>query len=561
MTDAVYDVVVVGATPGGITAAIAAARGGCRVALLERQHHIGGLPANGLGATDIQTRGAVGGLFLEFVSRIKDHYVQTYGADSRQVRLCSDGYRFEPSVAEHVFEQMLAQHASITVLRRRQFDSHRQHVTMDGQRLTAIDVLDRDSEAYERYEARVFIDATYEGDLAAAAGAPFRVRREGRDEHDEPYAGRVYLRWGGPPGSGAIFEFDEKTGRTVKHDGGVPGEGSTFQGDDTIQAYNYRLCLTNVPDNRVPIERPAAYDRGEYASLVDDVASGFVHGFMTPHWLIPAVVNPCPLPNGKTDCNNHHSAMISTDLPEENWPWPTADWTWRDRFAQRLRDYTLGLLWFCQHDEALPQAFRDKAMQWGLAKNECADNGHFPRQVYVREGRRIEGEHLFTAHDALPVPRTSDGRPPVHRDSITASHYGIDSHAHRKREPDRIGLDGFLTYKTQPYTVPYGVIVPKAVEGLLVPVAVSATHLGFGTLRMEPCWMGLGHAAGVAAALCVRGNTVPRRLDVAVIQAELLRQKAVLLYFKDANPDDPDWATIQQAALRGELTGWHARKD
>jgi hypothetical protein len=248
---------------------------------------------------------------------------------------------------------------------------------------------------------------------------------------------------------------------------------------------------------------------------------------------------------------------VSTDLPEENYAWPTADWAWRDAFAVRLREYTLGLLWFVQNDAELPEGFRRECLKWGLARDEYADNGHFPRQVYVREGRRIEGEYLFTAHDALPT--TEGGRPPVHRDSITASHYALDSHAHHKREAGRVHLDGFLSHPTKPYTVPYRVIVPRGVENVLAPVPVSGTHIGFSTLRMEPCWMALGEAAGEAAHLGIRDGVAVRSVNIDALQDALLEKGAVLMYFKDVKPGDADYAAVQKAGLRGEVTGWEAR--
>jgi hypothetical protein len=537
-----YDVVVVGGTPGGIMAAIAAARMGKTALVLERTAHVGGLAANGLGATDIATRGCTGGLFLEFVGRVKQHYIDTYGPDSEQVKVCSDGYHFEPHVAEKVFDQMLKEHPQVTVLRRRQFDARPENVTLSGTRLTRVRVTDQDGKDVEEYAGRVFIDATYEGDLAAAAGAPFRTRREGQDEYDEPLAGRVYKQWGTSP-----TEL---------------GEGSTGEGDDTIQAYNYRLCLTKAPGNRVPIEKPANYNRDEYASIVEDVKQdhwthkGGRRGNEVEVTGIGRVVNIVWVPNGKTDANNQHAAFVSTDLPEENYPWPTADWAWRDRYAKRLREYTLGLLWFVQNDPELPDDFRRRCRQWGLAKDEYADNGHFPRQVYVREGRRIEGEHLFTAHDALPVGRVPGARPPVYESSITASHYALDSHAHRKREPGRVHLDGFLSHPSSPYTVPYGVIVPKRVDNLLTPVPVSGTHIGFSTLRMEPCWMALGQAAGTAAAIAIDDRVTPRAVDVAKLLDALLRQKAVLIYFRDVQPTDNYYAAAQYFGVRQMLPGY-----
>jgi hypothetical protein len=537
-----FDVVIVGGTPGGICAAIAAARGGCSVVILDRTKHIGGLPSNGLGATDIHTRGVTGGLFLEFVQRNYAYYVEKYGKDSEQVKVCSDGYHFEASVAEKIFHDMLGEHKSIKVLLQRQFDALPANVVLKDGRLIEIKTTNLDNKSTEQYAGKVFVDATYEGDLAAAAGAPFRTRREGRNEYKEPLAGRVYKAWGS--------KADET------------GEGSTFEGDDTIQAYNYRMCITTNKEIMVPITKPDNYKREEFVSLIDDVKLNRTAGPFKKEAAfdgIGKITNMVHLPNGKTDANNQHLAFISTDLPEENYPWPTADWTWRDKFAKRLRDYTLGLFYFAQNDPELPEAFRAECSKWGLAKDEYQDNGNFPRQVYVREGRRIEGDHLFTAHDCLPLP--PHNRPPVYVNSITASHYAIDSHAHHKRESNRIHLDGFISHPTKPYTVPFGVIMPQKVEGLLTPVPVSATHLGFGTLRMEPCWMAMGHAAGVAAAISIRENVAPRKVENTKLQHELLKQKAVLFYYTDVPRDHTAFAAVQFFGLRGFIPEWTATLD
>jgi hypothetical protein len=543
-----FDVVVVGGTPGGIMAGIGAARRGRSVVILERTEHIGGLPANGLGATDISTRGGTGGLFTAFVGRVRKHYVQKYGEDSQQVKDCSDGYHFEPHVGESVLDGMLAEWKGITVLKMRQFDALPANVEKDGGRVTAVRVTNRQTGAVETYTGKVFVDATYEGDLIAAAGCPWRTRREGKSEYHEPLAGKVYKPWATQP-----------------HE---VGEGTTGEGDDTIQAYNYRLCLTDDPAIRVAIEKPKNYRREEFASIVEDIALGrYAHraGVTPTHEKelqgIGRITNMVTLPNRKTDSNNQHLAFVSTDLPEENYAWPTANWAWRDAFAVRLREYTLGLLWFVQNDAELPQAFRRECLKWGLARDEYVDNGNFPRQVYVREGRRIEGEYLFTAHDALPKAGGGEGgRPPVHRDSITASHYALDSHAHHKREAGRVHLDGFLSHPTKPYTVPYRVIVPRGVENVLAPVPVSGTHIGFSTLRMEPCWMALGEAAGEAAHLAIRDGVAVRSVNIDALQDALLEKHAVLMYFEDVKPGDADFAAVQKAGLRGELSGWEGRR-
>jgi hypothetical protein len=542
-----YDVIVVGGTPGGIMTAIAAERMGQKVLMLERTEYIGGLPANGLGATDIATRGATTGLFLEFVDRVYDHYVQTYGADSQQVKDCSSGYHFEPSVASKVFDEMIAECPGITVKTMRQFDSDAANLKMKDGRIEEISVTDRNSGRTETYKGKVFVDATYEGDLGAAAGVPFRIGREGIDEFHEPIAGKVYKYWRGPV-----------------------AEGTTYEGDGTIQAYNYRLCLTQNPSNMVPFSKPEHYDRNEYVSMIDDILYGWHTGVRTLEvtakqreanreailaggrtripddpWGIWRVTNMVTLPNGKYDANNQHLAFISTDLPEENQEWPTASWEWRDRFARRLKEYTEGLFWFAGHDEAVPESFRKEVLKWGYAADEYPDNENFPRQVYVREGRRFEGMYFFTANDAeLPGERGN-----IHRDGITASHYALDSHAHHKREEGRAHLDGFLSYPTEVYNVPYGVIVPKDVTNLLLPVPVSGSHIGFSTLRMEPCWMALGQAAGTAAALAIQGRTSVQDVDVPKLQDELLRQGATLVYMPGHSPSDEDFIALQKEAL------------
>lgn len=559
-----YDIVIVGGTPAGITAAIAAAREGKSCVILERSLHIGGLPVNGLGATDIGTRGATTGLFGEFIALNKAHYAQQYGTESPQLRDCSDGYHFEPSVAAQTFSKMIEEvsSGSIEVLTLRQFDALPKYVIKDIDKITSIRILNRETEVEEYYSGDIFIDATYEGDLAAAAGVPYKLGREGANEYGEPCAGKIYRWW--------------------KH--GPDEEGTTYQADNAIQAYNYRLCLTKNPNNRIEISKPEKYNRKEYISLIDDVLDGrntdFRFSKVDEHkilenrlnilngkptsipgdaWSMPKLTSMTRLPNGKTDANNQHLALISTDLPEENWAWPTSSWTWRDNYAERLRDYTLGLLWFAQNDEELPIHFRQACREWGLAADEYLDNGGFPRQVYVREGRRLEGLYFFTAHDALPE---SEGvRPPLHNTSITASHYALDSHAVRKREQGRIHLDGFFSYPTAVYTVPYEVMVPKSIDNLLFPVAVSGSHVGFSTLRMEPCWMALGEAAGIAAAIASINKESVREISIKTLQKKLLDNEATLVYFDDLKINDPDYKLVQELALKGFFVDWNASLD
>lgn len=554
-----FDLVIVGGNPGGIMAAISAAKLGQTSVILERTEYIGGLPANGLGATDIATRNATTGLFRDFVDRVYQYYVSTYGEKSSQVQLCSGGYHFEPSVATFVFQNMITEYKDkITVLTMRQFDSDPNNLVIMDNKIKKIIVTNRVTKEKEIYVGSIFLDATYEGDLGAAAGVPFRVGREGKNEFNEPGAGRIYKYWGG-----------------------IEGEGTTFQGDNAVQAYNYRLCLTNDPDNRVLFQKPQNYNRDEFASIINDVWTGcntdkamqFVtqkmidenkisikqgHESKLPgdKWGIAKVVNVVCLPNMKSDANNQHGVFQSTDLPEENWPWPTSSWEWRDKFAKRLREYTEGLFFFIQNDTELPPHFIQSTREWGLAKDEYTDNGYFPRQVYVREGRRFDGLYFFTAHDALPVNIGS--RPPIHQQSITASHYALDSHAVRKREEGRIHLDGFLSYPTAVYTVPFGVMVPKFIDNLLLPVPISGSHIGFSTLRMEPCWMAIGQAAGVTASISIQDNVKVQNVDIRKLQNILIDQNATLIYYKDVEVGSEDFKMVQYMGLKGFLPEWEA---
>jgi len=527
------DIIILGATPAGICAALSASDKGSSSVIIERSRVPGGLPANGLGATDIATRGGTGGLFLRFVKEIRNHYVEQYGEDSQQAKDCSGGYHFEPSVAEKLFREWLEEASEkVTLVTGWQMDPHQESVEQEAGHLKAIHLVTPDRQEKATARGKVFIDATYEGDLIAAAGLPFALGREGRDETGEPMAGRIYRRW-------------------IHH---PPGWGSTGMGDNAIQSYNYRLCLTNKPENRILPEKPPGYRREEYLSLIEDVKTGFWAGDPTNELHLEGIgrlTNMVILPNGKTDANNQHLAMISTDLPEENWPWPMASWEWRDRFAQRLRHYIIGLLWFAQNDPDVPEDFRDRCREWGFAADEYLDNQHFPRMVYVREGRRLKGRKVFQAQDATPV--REGGRPPVLSSSVTASHYALDSHAVLKRESDKDHLEGFMSFPTKPYTVPVEVMLPVGKSNLLAPVPASSTHVGFSTLRMEPCGMALGEAAGLMASGFLHKGDWPEGREVLYLQKDLLERGAVLMHFRCPEGSSEVSRPLQLFALHGLL--------
>lgn len=520
---------VYGATPGGIGAAIAAARKGRRTVLVEPTEHIGGLMTGGLGRTDIDWPEASGAIYREFLHRVLEDYSARYGADSQQAKDCHGGMFFEPSVASRLFADMLAaEQANLTVL-----TCHRlERAATENGRLAAVDLRLANGEP-SRWSADAFIDGTYEGDLAAAAGVPYLTGRESRDDWNEEYAGKLYMN------------FDE-TKQVLPE--------STGEGDHRIQAYNYRLCLTDVPENRVPCHKPGVYNREDYASLIGDVEAGRVKS-------IRDVLNILPVPNGKTDANNHHYCMCSSDLPEENQEYLEGDEATRERIRLRQRHYLEGLLWFLQHDEALPAAFREDALRFGYAADEFAGSGHFPPQLYVREGRRICGEYMFTENDARLAPGL--GRTPVHADSVVVGSYAIDSHATRKREPEgqNVALEGFLGlgWITEIYQVPYGVMVPLQVDGLLVPVAVSATHMGLGTIRMEPCWMQLGFAAGIAADLSLSLGLPERKLPIDLLQDQLLEEGQMITFFRDADPLTEEGKALQYWGSKGVFDSYEAK--
>ncbi len=506
------DIVVYGGTPGGIATAISAARQGRRVTLVEYQDHIGGMTTSGLGKSDIENRAMIGGLFKEFITGVYDHYLATYGPDHESTKLCNQGYYAEPSVAEKVLEAMLAKETKITVLKGWRLKS----TQVQDSRLTKIEIVSRRDAAAEALSAQVFVDATYEGDLYAAAGAEFRLGRESRQEFDEPHAGVVY--------------FDYQTHEFLP--------GSTGAADARLPAYTYRLCLTKDPANARPMtEPPAGYDRTAYLGYFDDLKAGRLagpkvfkpgRGYNPAHFdTLVRALSVTDIPGGKTDVNIN-PRPLGFPFPEENQGYIEGDDATRRRICEKHRSLTLGLLWFLQNDPEVPEAHRRLANEMHLTKDEFSDNGGFPWQLYVREGRRLIGEYTLTEHDI-----TGKGQEPKHHaDSIAVGEFPIDSFPASKRQPgDTIVLEGYLgmlDYITRPYEIPYRILIPKTVDGLIVPVAASTTHVAFSSIRMEPTWMALGQAAGMAAHLAIDHQVPLRKVPVSELQARLVGQGQVI---------------------------------
>ncbi|MCF3649788.1 FAD-dependent oxidoreductase [Synoicihabitans lomoniglobus] len=545
-TNLTAEVVVIGGTPGGIAAAITAARLGRTVILTEYHPMVGAMMTNGLGKSDIETREAINGVFREFVDNVLAHYVQTYGPDHPNVALCQNGYYYEPSVAEKVLDAMLAAESNLRILRHHELDT----VSVVDAKVRAAVVQDRTSGVRRRLAGEVFVDATYEGDLAAKAGVPYRLGREARREFNELHAGVVYI--------------DYETGAFMP--------GTTGEGDRRLQAYTYRLCVTTNPANSLTVTAPPDYDREDYVGYLDDWRQGRMGppremregmGYFAPTFnTVVRALSLAELPNEKYDVNIN-PRPLGFPFCEVNYNYPEADWPERERIMTRVRNLTLGLLYFLQNDEEVPEDQRRLARRFNLARDEFTSSAGFPRQLYVREARRIRGEYTLSENDVFV--ESVLGRTRVHADSIAAGEFPIDSFPVRKREPGQnVALEGYvlmLDKLTHPYQIPYGIIVPQKVDGLLVPVAASTTHVAFSTIRLEPTWMALGQAAGTAAHLALAVDGEVREVAMDRLQHQLLEQGQVLTFFKDLDREHPCFAGLQFCGCRGFFEDYQARAD
>ncbi len=477
------EVVVYGGTPAGIMAAIAAARQGREVALVEMNAHVGGMVSGGLVATDMGDRATVGGLADDFFKRIVKYYTDKYGADSKELKAARNGATFEPHVAEIIFEQMIAEQPRIKVWKKHrykaaQIDADRSRA---GNRVTALIVDDLAANTTLTFTGDVFIDASYEGDLMAGAKVPYRIGREGRSEYGEQLAG-VSM---GPK---------EQIGK----------------GDHRTQSYNYRVSITSNTANRVLFPKPEHYDPTPFMltdgkRIKEGRATGFGNFFTTIDKAHPGA---------KYDANWGDSAGNSEGYAE-------GSWETRERIAARIRDGFMSRLYYFQNDPELPEAFRNEARTWGLPKDEFTDNGHWPFQLYVREGRRMLGAYVLRENDL-----TQDRWKP---DGIATGSYGIDCHVVQYlRENGRLVPEHTRHVAVNNYDIPYRSIVPPDVENLLVPVCASATHVAYCSLRMEPVYMMLGQAAGTAAGIALADKEPVQKVDAKKLRERLIQQGAVL---------------------------------
>jgi hypothetical protein len=485
-----YDVVIYGGTAGAITAAVQATRMGKRVIVVSPDRHLGGLSSGGLGFTDTGDKAVIGGLAREFYHRLWQHYQSPAAwkwerrdefGNKGQGTPAIDGenrtmWIFEPHAAERVFEDLVKEY-EVPVVRDEWLDRAR-GVTKSGTRIASIR-----TESGRTYSGRMFIDATYEGDLMAAAGVTYHVGRESTATYGERWNGvqtgvlhhRHHFGAVKEPISPYVVPGNPSSGVLPRISAAPPGPYGA--GDNKVQAYCFRVCLTDRAENRMPFARPDRYEPAQYELLLRIFNAGWRETFAKFD----------RIPNRKTDTNNH--GPFSTDNIGKNYDYPDASYARRREIIQEHERYQKGLLYFIATDQRVPKDVQAEFQTWGLAGDEFVDNGHWPHQIYVREARRMVGTLVMTEHELLKRRPTPD---PVGMGS-----YGIDSHnVQRYITPEGfVQNEGDIGVSTNgPYQIAYGSLVPKPEQAtnLLVPVCVSSSHIAFGSIRMEPVFMILG---------------------------------------------------------------------
>ena len=521
-----YDIVVYGGTSGGVAAGIQAARMGKSVVVIEPTKFVGGLTTGGLGATDIGNKRAIGGMSREFYHRIWQHYQKpgTWKQETREKYYSGKPHgnaadeetmwTFEPQVASLVYDTMLRE-AKVPVVCSERLDLDH-GVPKSGGRITAIRM-----ESGRTFTGRMFIDATYEGDLMAKAGVKYHVGREANATYNETLNGIQVAR-------ATKHQFTHQPDPYVKPgdpaSGLLPGiqkedPGKDGDGDDRVQAYNFRMCTTDVAENRVPWPKPKHYDPARFELLLRNCEAGDLR----PPW------NPVWLPNRKTDTNNNFA--VSTDNIGMSYDYPDGDYATRERIWQEHVDYQQGLMWTLANHPRVPEKLRAEFTRLGMAKDEFTDNSNWPRQMYVREARRMIGAYVMSEKNCL--------RKEVVADSVGMGAYNMDSHNVQRyvNKDGRVLNEGDIQTSTRPYPVSYRSIHPKAAEcaNLLVPVCLSASHIAYGSIRMEPVFMVMGQSAATAAVHAIEEKTAVQNIDAAKLKARLLEDGQVL-DFESAAP-------------------------
>jgi len=515
------DIVIYGGTSGGITAAIQAAREGRTAVLIEPTKFLGGLTTGGLGATDIGNKKAIGGLSREFYAAIGSYYAKDdkwvhqtrsdYFSRRPHGNAADEGtmWTFEPHVATAIFDQMLkAAGDKVTVVYGERLDL-KKGVIKDGTRIVKIVM-----ESGREFSGKMFIDATYEGDLMAKAGVSYHVGREANSAYGETLNG---VQVGHSKSHQFKVEVDPYIKKGDPTSGLLPGiekeiPGPDGSGDRKVQAYNFLMCTTDVPANRRDWEKPANYDERWYELALRNVEAGEDRN----SWA------PTPMPNRKTDTNNNFA--ISTDFIGQNWDYAEADYATRAKIWQAHEDWQKGLMWTYAHHPRVPEKMRLAFQKLGLAKDEFLDHGNWPRQLYVREARRMVSDYVMSEKNCRRVE--------IIEDSVGMGAYQMDSH-HIQRFVTKEGFvrnEGDVQVGSRPYPVSYRSLRPKAAEctNLLVPVCLSASHIAYGSIRMEPVFMVMGQSAATAAGLAIERGTTVQDVDYGALKERLLASGQML---------------------------------
>ncbi|SFC32413.1 FAD dependent oxidoreductase [Parapedobacter composti] len=501
-----YDVCIYGGTSAGVIAAYQVAKMNKSVVIIAPDDHIGGLSSGGLGQTDIGNKHAIGGLSREFYRQLGTYYGTP------------EAWKFEPSAAAQLFDRYIKE-MGIPVIKGQRISK----VMKKNARITDVILVPTyGKRPTQRLSASVFIDCTYEGDLMAMAGVSYTVGREDNSQYNETLNGYQlpeYLKQSGrhqfPDGvSPYKIPGDPKSGLLWGIGNGKPAAVGT--GDNRVQAYNFRICLTDSAANRIPITRPEGYDSTKYELLARLIEAQPTLRKVNDYFIWSR------MPNRKTDINNRGG--FSTDMIGENYNWPEADFHQRRKIFNEHLAYTKGLLYFMASDPRVPESIRQFVQQWGYPKDEYPDNGNFTPQLYIREGRRMVGEYVMTEHNCR-------GKAVV-ADPIGMAAYTMDSHNTQRlvvngmvKNEGNVEVKGF-----RPYPIAYRSITPKQREctNLLVPVSLSASHIAFGSIRMEPVFMILGQSAAIAAVQAIDQKTSVQQIDYQRLREQLLQHGQIL---------------------------------
>lgn len=536
----VYNIVIYGATPGGIACAVRSAREGLQVMIVNYNQHLGGQFVNGIGTMDTLYNGARAPIYDELRYSIYDYYRSAYGYDSPQYQAANPGNpktRFESHVAEGLINDMLGRESRISIIK----GYYPVQVKKNNNILSMVTFREMHGERTISLHSEIFADCSYEGDLAALAGVEYRIGRESQEEYGEENAGVSYYQddyW--PPPEGITNQQNFKLARSLNI---VQYEAwsdrmpeSTGVADEAIMAYNIRTTLTDDPTNKIIPGKPENYDpeyfRKKYSYQVN-----------------PGLT----VPNQKTSCNEPRLV----GLPNR---FVLGDWAERERIVEKFRELTLGLLYFKQNDPSVHEQERKKWKQYGLPKDEYQDNGHLPYELYVREARRIVGRSVFTEHNGRLAESLK--RAPIRHDSISITEWFLDSHFCTETQIEGSKMEGevMMKNKTFPGQVSFGTVFSKDIDNLIVPVCLSASHIGWGTIRLEPTWMSIGEAAGYIVSLAAKENISPAKIDTDKLMRLLAEKRIMITFFNDMEGREsaPWYPAVQYLGTQGFFGSYDA---